>query len=172
MKDSNFYYTSIDDKIKLESYKLEANIEEVKQYQAAIGLLFFLILATRLDLAYSIIKLARYASNPSPIHANAVKRVFRYLKDSINLGIYIKQNINNSYYINSYCDVDYARNLATYKSTSDYIFYIENFSFIQKSKLQSIIAQSFTESEYIAINTTAKKAIYIKYILSKLDLYK
>ena len=30
MKDSNFYYTSIDDKIKLESYKLEANIKEIK----------------------------------------------------------------------------------------------------------------------------------------------
>jgi len=32
MEDSNFYYNFIDDKIKLESYKLEANIEEVKWY--------------------------------------------------------------------------------------------------------------------------------------------
>ena len=88
------------------------------------------MLTTRLDLAYSIIKLTRYTSNSSPIYANVVKRVFRYLKDSINLGIYIKQNINNSYYINGYYNVDYTRDLATYKSTSDYIFYIENFPFI------------------------------------------
>jgi len=48
------------------------------------------MLATRLDLAYSIIKLARYASNPSPIYANTVKKVFRYLKGFIDLGIHIK----------------------------------------------------------------------------------
>jgi len=80
----------MNNKIKLESYKLEANIEEIKWYQAAIGLLLFLMLTTRLDLAYSIIKLARYTSNSSPIYANTVKRVFRYLKGFIDLGIYIK----------------------------------------------------------------------------------
>ena len=90
MKDSNLCYVSMDNKIKLESYKLEANIEEITWYQAAIGLLLFLMLATRLDLVYSIIKLARYASNSSSIYANVVKRVFRYLKGFIDLGIYIK----------------------------------------------------------------------------------
>ena len=93
------------------------------------------MLATRLDLAYFIIKLVRYTSNSSSIYANVVKRVFRYLKGFIDLGIYIKQNINNSYYINGYCDIDYAGDLAIYKSTSDYIFYIGNFSFMWKSKL-------------------------------------
>ena len=93
------------------------------------------MLATRLDLVYSIIKLARYASNSSSIYANVVKRVFRYLKGFIDLGIYIKWDINNSYYINSYYNTDYVGDLAIYKSTSGYIFYIENFSFIWKSKL-------------------------------------
>ena len=80
----------MDNKIKLEFYKLEANIEEVKWYQVVIGLLFFLILATRLDLVYFIIKLAKYTSNSSSIYINIVKRVFKYLKDFINLDIYIK----------------------------------------------------------------------------------
>jgi len=48
------------------------------------------MLATRLDLAYFIIKLVRYTSNSSSIYANVVKRVFRYLKGFIDLGIYIK----------------------------------------------------------------------------------
>jgi len=48
------------------------------------------MLATRLDLAYSIIKLAKYTSNSSSIYANTVKRVFRYFKDFIDLDIYIK----------------------------------------------------------------------------------
>ena len=120
----------MNNKIKLESYKLKVNIKKVKQYQVAIGLLLFLILATRLDLVYFIIKLAKYTFNSSSIYVNIVKRVFKYLKGFINFDIYIKQNINNSYYINGYCDIDYTKNLATYKSTSNYIFYIENFPFI------------------------------------------
>ena len=48
------------------------------------------MLAIRLDLAYFIIKLARYTSNSSSIYANIVKRVFRYLKGFIDLDIYIK----------------------------------------------------------------------------------
>ena len=135
MEDSNPCYTPMDDKIKLESYKLEANIKEVKQYQTAIGLLLFLMLAIRLDLVYFIIKLARYTFNSSSIYVNIVKRVFRYLKGFIDLGIHIKQDINNSYYIKGYCDIDYAEDLAIYKSISDYIFYIGNFLFMWKSKL-------------------------------------
>ena len=45
-----------------------------------IGLLLYITLRTRPDISYSIIKLARYASNPSPDYITAIKRVLRYLK--------------------------------------------------------------------------------------------
>ena len=41
-----------------------------------------------------------------------------------------------------------------------------------KSKLQSIIAQSTTEAEYIAINIASKEAVYIKSLLEELGFYK
>jgi len=90
----------------------------------------FLILVIKLDLVYFIIKLVRYISNFSFIYINIIKKIFKYLKDFINLDIYIKWNINNSYYINGYCNTDYTGDLAIYKSTSGYIFYIGNFPFI------------------------------------------
>jgi hypothetical protein len=39
-----------------------------------------------------------------------------------------------------------------------------------KSKLQSIVAQNSTESEYIAINTAAKELEFIRNILSELKI--
>jgi hypothetical protein len=40
-----------------------------------------------------------------------------------------------------------------------------------KSKLQTIIAQSTTEAEYIAINAAAKEAVYIKQLLQELGQF-
>ena len=91
-------------------------------------------MATRPNIAYSVILLARFASNPSEEHIAAVNNVFNYLSKTINLGIiYSKEgNIN---FISGYCDADYAGDISRAKSTSGYIFYIANGPITWKSKL-------------------------------------
>jgi len=128
------------------------------------------MLAIRPNIAYSVILLARFASNPSTEHIIAIKRVLRYLKGTRHLGIIY--SYNNDLNIIGYCDADYAGDIASAKSTSGYIFYIANAPFMWKSKLQSIIAQSSTESEYIAINLAAKEAVFIINLMTELGFYK
>jgi len=177
MLDSKPIATPMDAKI---AYKLvpnpnKASLDTIKWFQALIGSLLYLTLATRLDIAYSVIKLSRFASNPSEIHISAGKRILRYLKGTINYGIIYYRTLNNSpinYYISGYTDADYAGDLNTAKSTTGYIFFYANGPISWKSKLQTIIAQSTTEAEYIAINTATKEAIYIKSILDELGYYK
>lgn len=131
------------------------------------------MLATRLDIAFSVIKLSRFASNPSEDHVVAAKRILRYLKSTSNYSItYFRDSSTTSHYIRAYTDADYAGDLNTAKSTTGFIFYLANGPISWKSKLQTIIAQSTTEAEYIAINTCAKEAIYIKSILEELGYYK
>jgi len=74
--DSKPIYTLIDSKSKLESNPNIASTKDIKWYQSAIGLLLYLVLVTRADIAYAIIKLSRYSSNPSQEHITAIKRVF------------------------------------------------------------------------------------------------
>jgi hypothetical protein len=128
-------------------------------------------MATRPDITYSTILLARFAANPSLEHINAVNNVFKYLSKTKELGItYTRQdNIN---YISGYCDADYAGDITSAKSTNGYIFYLAKGPIMWKSKLQSIIAQSTTEAEYIAINIASKEAVYIKSLLQELGFYK
>ena len=123
-------------------------------------------MATRPDIAYSTILLARYASNPNLEHKN----IFKYLSKTKDLGIIYTRKDNG--YISGYCDADYAGDIATAKSTNGYIFYLAKGPIMWKSKLQSIIAQSTTEAEYIAINIASKEAVYIKSLLQELGYYK
>lgn len=175
MKDCKPIATPMDSKL---GYKLipnsnKATLESIKWFQSLIGGLLYLMLATRLDIAYSVIKLSRFASNPSEEHIIAAKRILRYLKGTINYSItYYKDSLKEDSYLRAFTDADYAGDLNTAKSTTGYVFYFANGPISWKSKLQTIIAQSTTEAEYIAINACAKEAIYIKSILQELGYYK
>ena len=50
------------------------------------------MLGTRVDIAFAIIKLARFVSNPSNIHFTIVKRVYKYLKGTKDYGITYYKN--------------------------------------------------------------------------------
>ena len=163
-------YTPLDPKIKLEPNKEQATKEEIKYFQRLIGSLLYITLGTRIDILYAVIKLSRYASNPSEQHFTSIKRVFRYLKATINYGITYYRDSNK--YISGYCDADYAGDLVSGKSTSRYIFLLANGPISWKSKLQTIIAQSTTEAEYVAINAATKEAIFIISLLKELGYYK
>ncbi|CAL3971562.1 unnamed protein product [Diplocarpon coronariae] len=162
-------YIPIEPKIKLEPNPNKATSSEITRFQQIIGSLLFLTLATRPDISYAVIKLARFASNPSKNYIIAVKNLLRYLKGTKSLGLIYKNSPNK--YITGYCDADYAGDIGSAKSTTGFSFYLANCLFSWKSKLQSIIAQSTTEAEYMAINSAAKEAVYIKQILLELGFY-
>ena len=133
-----------------------------------IGSLLLLALASRPNITFAVIKLARFASNPSNNHMQAIKRVFGYLKGTTTLKItYLA---NQSPYLQGYCNANYARDVFTTKSITGYIFILARDPIIWKSKLQSIVAQSFTKSEYIAINTATKELEFIRNILLELKI--
>jgi hypothetical protein len=67
-KDLNPAKTSIDSKTKLEPNKGRAKTSEIYYFQILIGFLLFLVLAYRPDITFAVIKLARFASNPSQNH--------------------------------------------------------------------------------------------------------
>ena len=57
-------------------------------YRQAIGELLFAAITCRPDILYSIIKLSQYNTKPARIHYLAVKRVFKYLRDTIDDGLH------------------------------------------------------------------------------------
>ena len=57
-----------------------------KLYRGMIGSLLYLT-ASRPDILFSVCLCARFQSDPRESHLTAVKRIFRYLKGTTNLGL-------------------------------------------------------------------------------------
>nr|GEY73036.1 integrase, catalytic region, zinc finger, CCHC-type, peptidase aspartic, catalytic [Tanacetum cinerariifolium] len=75
-------------------------------YRGMIGSLMYLT-ASRPDLSYDVCLCARYQAKPIEKHLQAVKRIFRYLNETINMGLWYSKDTDMS--LTAYVDVDHAR---------------------------------------------------------------
>jgi len=80
-----------------------------------IGSLLYLT-ASRPDILFNVCLCARFQSDPREPHLIAVKRIFRYLKGTTNLGLLYKKS--SDYKLVGFCDADYAGDRIERKSTS------------------------------------------------------
>src|SRR5436309_1357960 len=143
--------------------KKQASESRVRLYQSAIGSLMYAMIETRPDIAYAISTLSAYASNPSAEHWAALKRLFRYLNGSRDLGIvYSKGSLLG------YTDSDWAGDISTRKSTSGYVFLLGSGAISWSSKRQPTVALSSCEAEYMASTQATKEAIWLGRFLAEL----
>ena len=93
MKNCKAAPTPMNIDIKLESNK-NATIAEVKLYQAMIDSLMYLIYQTRSDICFSVMCLSRQNMSFFKKAFGAVKKVLRYLKESVNIKIIYDADID------------------------------------------------------------------------------
>jgi hypothetical protein len=77
------------------------------QYLQAVGSLMYLMVSTRPDLAYAVGVISRYSSDPRSIHWAAVKRIIRYLAETLDCGIVLGGH-RNAPFLEVWTDADYA----------------------------------------------------------------
>nr|GEV61817.1 retrovirus-related Pol polyprotein from transposon TNT 1-94 [Tanacetum cinerariifolium] len=74
-------------------------------YRSMIGSLMY-VTSSRPDIMFATCMCARYQANPNEHHVSVVKRIFRYLKGTINLGLwYLK---DSGFDLTAYSDADHA----------------------------------------------------------------
>jgi len=83
--------------------KTDKKVDQIV-YRGMIGSLLYLI-ASRLDIMFSVCLCTRFQSDPRDSHLTTVKRIFRYLVCITNLSLVYKYTDN--YKLSSYCDTDY-----------------------------------------------------------------
>uniref|UniRef100_A0A3Q7I2A2 GAG-pre-integrase domain-containing protein n=1 Tax=Solanum lycopersicum TaxID=4081 RepID=A0A3Q7I2A2_SOLLC len=101
--------------------------------------------------------LKEYMHNPGKDHWQAVKWIIQYIHNTVDVSLVFEQK--DSQYLVGYCDSDYAGNLDKRRSTTGYVFTIANAPVSWKSTLQSTVALSTTEEEYMVITEAANEAI-------------
>nr|GFB39078.1 hypothetical protein [Tanacetum cinerariifolium] len=85
------------------------------KYQSMVGALMYLT-ASRPDIVHATCYCARYQVKPTEKHLTAVKRIFRYLKDTINMGLWYPKD--TGFELTAFSDSDHAGCLNSLKSTS------------------------------------------------------
>jgi transposase InsO family protein len=136
-------------------------------YREVVGSLLYISNSCRPDIAQATHFAARFVSNPNRHHVQSVKRILRYLKGTINVGIRFKPS--TSYRLEGYADADYVNNLTDARSTSGFVF-ISNGPLSWKSRRQHLTALSTTEAELIALSEAVKEASWLSSLLKEMKL--
>ena len=126
-----------------------------QEYAQAIASLMYVMNCTRPDIAYVVIKLSRYTSNPGSDHWKAIVRVLRYLKCTQNYGLHYSKY---PAVLEGYYDVKWISDTKDSKSTSGYLFTLGGGAMSWKSFKQMCIARSTMESEFIALDKAGEEA--------------
>ncbi|XP_042446326.1 secreted RxLR effector protein 161-like [Zingiber officinale] len=139
---------------------------DVAIYRGIVGNLIYLS-HTRPDLSFLVNLLSRYMSQPTSAHLAAAKRALKYVKGTMDLGLFFPATGDNESFTNleGYSDSDYA-GAEDAKSTSGYIFYLNNAPFSWSTKKQDVVAQSTAEAEFIAAALARNQCTWIRQLLS------
>ncbi|KAL8116648.1 hypothetical protein AgCh_022990 [Apium graveolens] len=115
------------------------------EFKSLVGGLRYLV-HTRPDLAYAVGIVSRFMERPTQMHLNAVKRILRYVKGTLNYGlVYSKDSKNNM--ISGYSDSDHGGNLEDRKSTAGMAFYLNECLISWVSQKQKCVALSSCEAD-------------------------
>jgi hypothetical protein len=139
-----------------------------RQYQSMVGSILYAVVVSRPDLAFIAQNLGRNLQRTGEEHVTACKRVFRYLKETIDLCITYGRDVRMGTRIVGYCDSDYAGDPDKRKSTTAYVFMLGGAAITWASKLQPTVAISSSEAEYMALAAAVQDAIYLRQLMSDL----
>ncbi|GJT56692.1 retrovirus-related pol polyprotein from transposon TNT 1-94 [Tanacetum coccineum] len=133
------------------------------KYRSMIGSLMYLT-ASRPDLVFAVCMCARYQSRPTKKHLEAVKRVFRYLQGTINMGLWYPKDTAMA--LTAYADADHAGCQDTRRSTSGSAQFLGDKLVSWSSKKQTSTSISSTEAEYIAMSGCCAQILWMRSQLS------
>lgn len=141
--------------------------EENFSYQSIIGMLLYLQGHTRPELSFAVSQCARFTFNPKKSHAQALKRIGRYLLGTREEGLILNPKLDHN--IDCYVDSDFAglwnyedpQDPSSARSRTGYLIQIANCPIHWVSRLQTEIALSTMEAEYVALSTSMKDLIPI-----------
>jgi hypothetical protein len=148
-------------------------MNEPWSYPSIVGMLLYLSINTRPDIAYAVSQVARFNANPKQSHATAIKTIVRYLKNTRHLGTVIQPTGTLS--LDLYVDADFAglhrrepdEEPTSVRSRTGFIILLSGCPLVWKSQLQTEISLSTLEAEYSALSYALKALLPLKRILTE-----
>nr|GEW67155.1 retrovirus-related Pol polyprotein from transposon TNT 1-94 [Tanacetum cinerariifolium] len=145
-------------KPKLDAY-LSGNPVDQTDYLSKIGSLMYLT-SSRPDIVQAVCFCARYQSRPTEKYLKEVKRIFRYLRVTVNMGLWYPKG--SSFDLTAFSDADHAGCIDSYKSTYGGIQFLGDKLVSWMSKKQNCTAMSSAETAYVALSASCAQVMWMR----------
>ncbi|GKE75786.1 hypothetical protein Tco_1537827 [Tanacetum coccineum] len=157
--------TPMVDRLKLDEDPLGIPVDPTR-YQGMIGSLMYLT-TSRPDLVFAVCMCARYQASPTKKHLEALKQVFRYLRGTINWGLWYPEDTAMA--LMAYADADHAGCQDTRRSTSGSAQFLGDKLVSWSSKKWKSTVISTTKAEYIAMPECCAQILWMRSQLTDYD---
>jgi hypothetical protein len=151
-----------------------ARRKEKWNYASIIGMMMYLSSNAHPEIQFAVHQCARFTHCPRASHEEAVKHICRYLKGAKGHGLTFQPTTNLD--LNLYVDADFAglwnheddQDPVCVKSRTGYVLTLGGCPISWSSKLQTEIALSTTEAEFIALSQAMRELIPTRRLLAEI----
>ena len=121
---------------------------------------------TRPDIAYAVQHVCLHMHDPREPHLAALKRILRYVRGTLHLGLLLRPSAQSDLVV--YSDADWAGCPDTHKSTSSYAVFFGDNLISWSSKRQTAVSRSSAEAEYRAVANAVAEVSWLRQLLAEL----
>ncbi|XP_019055750.1 PREDICTED: uncharacterized protein LOC109115814 [Nelumbo nucifera] len=123
---------------------------------------------TRPDISFAVNRGCQFMQSPSDVHWTFVKRILRYLKGTINMGLSFSHS--DSFSISAFSGANWFGCPDDRKSTGGFAIYLGPNLISRKAHKQSTVARSNTELEFRVLADTTAEFVCLSSLLRDLGV--
>ncbi|GKD56091.1 ribonuclease H-like domain-containing protein [Tanacetum coccineum] len=121
---------------------------------------------TRPDISYAVQQVCLFMHDPREPHLSALKRILRYVRDTLSYGLQLYSSTTSS--LVAYSDADWAGCPTTRRSTSGYCVFLGNNLLSWSSKRHFTRSRSSAEAEYRGVANAVAETCWLCNLLREL----
>ena len=166
MTNCNPCNTRVDTKSKLAT-EAGKPVADPTLYRSLAGALQYLTF-TRPDISFAVTKICLFMHDPREPHLHALKRILRYVKGTISLGLLLYRSSEAR--LIAYSDADWAGCPTTRRSTSGHCVFLGENLISWSSKRKPVVSRSSVEAECQGVANAVSETTWLRKLLLEMDI--
>ncbi|KAG8472122.1 hypothetical protein CXB51_036777 [Gossypium anomalum] len=142
-------------------------IENESDYRSIVGAFQYVVI-TRPNITFVVNKVCQFMHQPLDQHFKAVKRILRYLQNTVEYGLHFTATTNLD--LVSFFDANWGTNIDDRRSTTGFCVFFGGNPMAWGSKKQQVVSRSTTKVEYRGLAHTVTEIVWLKSLLSELHV--